>query len=746
MYKSRKYNILDSNLDSRVDSSLNSSIYPNNNNTNYTFALKHNLGSLKYTDGEFLKFHQFIVDKYVSQNPDIRGLLLYFNVGFGKTIMAISLALFYKKLDPERKIVVILSKGLIDNFKTNIVKFVKANPEFEEIIDITKINDVFKFISFRSSFMYREITNIRKSEDMQDFENQIKLFQDSFETPAYLENTVLIVDEAHNFFNAITNGSKNSIKLYDTVMKTRNIKLFFMTGTPIVNDPFELVPCFNMLRGYITEAHSKHNTLFPEMRKNFYNYFVNKKEDLPEIKNKDKFQNRILGLSSYYGDLYFETRDENYPETLPIIVEKVPMSGEQYSAYSTAYDFEKGESLYHKADNSERFSTKNDSISTYKIKTRQLSNFLIPEYALGPVQGKKMRIKFVDKITPEDWKNRIEVMSPKIVKLFENIQTHENQLGLIYSEFVNGEGLEVIAKYLETMNYTRVYANSDFSHKKIGREKLTEKKEKGEKSQDQSQEKSQEKKGGTHPKTFTILTGKLTLNERDTIVNVFNDTDNIKGDKISLILVNKIAAEGLDLKCIRHIHIFEPFWNYSRIEQVMGRGIRYQSHTELPKSEQNVQTYIYLSDYPKGIPDQADPTTDISMFKRALETKELNKQFLKSIIESSMDCLVHEKSFTDGIKKNIKCKLCTPTNKPLYHNILHKDISLPDPCIPPEDTKINAKEILYEGHKYAYTKSNDASPLIKIFKHNDKIDRYVELGSHNKEYSELAKKILFEEV
>lgn len=43
----------------------------------------------------------------------------------------------------------------------------------------------------------------------------------------------------------------------------------------------------------------------------------------------------------------------------------------------------------------------------------------------------------------------------------------------------------------------------------------------------------------------------------------------------------------------------EPYWNYSLIEQIIARAVRYKSHNLLSKEEQNVQTYIYLSDYNK---------------------------------------------------------------------------------------------------------------------------------------------------
>jgi len=39
-----------------------------------------------------------------------------------------------------------------------------------------------------------------------------------------LDDCLLIVDEAHNLFNAITNGSKNAVGLYDLILKAKNLK------------------------------------------------------------------------------------------------------------------------------------------------------------------------------------------------------------------------------------------------------------------------------------------------------------------------------------------------------------------------------------------------------------------------------------------------------------------------------------------------------------------------------------------
>ena len=71
---------------------------------------------------------------------------------------------------------------------------------------------------------------------------------------------------------------------------------------------------------------------------------------------KDKFKNRIFGLTSYYGDFYTSesamsiTEDlkktavkENYPDRLPVKFEITPMSEIQSTHYLKSRDIEKME-------------------------------------------------------------------------------------------------------------------------------------------------------------------------------------------------------------------------------------------------------------------------------------------------------------------------------------------------------------------------------------------------------------------
>ena len=67
-----------------------------------------------------------------------------------------------------------------------------------------------------------------------------------------------------------------------------------------------------------------------------------------------------------------------------------------------------------------------------------------------------------------------------------------------------------------------------------------------------------------------------------------------------MILISSSGAEGISLKAVRQVHVMEPFWNYIRVDQVLGRAARMESHIDLPESERNVEQYLYLSMLPEG--------------------------------------------------------------------------------------------------------------------------------------------------
>lgn len=70
------------------------------------------------------------------------------------------------------------------------------------------------------------------------------------------------------------------------------------------------------------------------------------------------------------------------------------------------------------------------------------------------------------------------------------------------------------------------------------------------------------------------------------------------GSKVKAIIGSQVASEGLDLKCIRELHIMDPWYHLNRIEQIEGRGVRFCSHVALPLAERNTLIYLHAVTVP----------------------------------------------------------------------------------------------------------------------------------------------------
>ena len=94
------------------------------------------------------------------------------------------------------------------------------------------------------------------------------------------------------------------------------------------------------------------------------------------------------------------------------------------------------------------------------------------------------------------------------------------------------------------------------------------------------------------------------------------------------------GAEGLDLKNTRQIHIMEPHWNIAKINQVIGRGIRYKSHESLPKKQRLVNVYYWISE-----PDVKKDKKGSDEYLYELSEKKIENMtiFLDVIVKSAIE-------------------------------------------------------------------------------------------------------------
>ena len=108
--------------------------------------------------------------------------------------------------------------------------------------------------------------------------------------------------------------------------------------------------------------------------------------------------------------------------------------------------------------------------------------------------------------------------------------------------------------------------------------------------------------------------------------------------------------------------------------------------------------------------------------------------------EVSIDCNAHAKN-----NKKIRCRLCEPNNKQLFHPLLGKDMQISNPCLPIQEQKIKADECVFEGtgEKFYFTKEKTGTiPKINIYRHNPTINGYTMMDPSHDLYHHLYEKIL----
>jgi hypothetical protein len=233
---------------------------------------------------ELFPYQKLVRDYLIAETP-YRGLLLYHGLGTGKTCSAIAVA---ESLLSTRKIFVMLPASLAENFKSQIRQCGDAVYQEEQYWDVKTIRsaadrDQAKGFGITDDFLdkygrfyvtvpdrppnWKTLSrDVQKGiqEQITDLINTRFVFinyngiskgnVDSMfppDEPQMFDNSVVIIDEAHNFIGAVVNESILKSRIYDMIYKAKNAKLVLMSGTPIINKPNEISFMMNLLRGPI---------------------------------------------------------------------------------------------------------------------------------------------------------------------------------------------------------------------------------------------------------------------------------------------------------------------------------------------------------------------------------------------------------------------------------------------------------------------------------------------------------------
>jgi hypothetical protein len=504
---------------------------------------------------------ELLVSEYSpwKNNNNIRGILLYHQIGAGKTCTSIAIAEKFKK---QIKICVILPASLIGNYLAEI----RSECTLNEYISNTE-RKLLKKLNFDDK-EYVNIINkvnsrISKYYTIYSYNKFIALIKE--DKIKNLNNTLLIIDEVQNMISL--DGSYYNL-LNKIINKSDNtLKIILLSATPMFDKPVEIALTLNLLK---TKDHfniSKFNQEFLTQKNNNY-----------KLINSKKFKEKIKYLISYYRG----APPLAYPK-FSIKTVKCNMSSFQYKSYLNTLTKDnkyikgsfKSVDLFNLPQN-------------FFLGSRMISNIAFPNKASGDsgykcFKGDNLLMKNVSKY------------SIKFYKILHKINNSEGPI-FIYSNFKNIGGIKCFIKLLEYHKWKN-YKTNNFGKKR-----------------------------------FAIWSGDETLELKEKIKSVFNNPKNENGDLIKIILGSPSIKEGISLLRVSQVHILEPYWNMSRMLQIMGRAIRFCSHKDVPSKRRFVEVFIYLATYPNT------KTIDKYIWSLAKKKNKLINQFEILLKESAIDC------------------------------------------------------------------------------------------------------------
>lgn len=298
-----------------------------------------------------------------------------------------------------------------------------------------------------------------------------------------------------------------------------------------------------------------------------------------------------------------------------------------------------------------------------------------------------------ENLTINDSPYNLEALSPKYFKMLHNT-LNSNGKSFAYSQFRAVEGVEIFSRVLQANGYTRIELSDDNLSEKVTMENSTleigkrvrvKRGEDGHKD-DTGLSKSymiedidgdiltlsdwdgdEIKKDDVDLCKFALWTGSESVEARQTILDIYNATNNLFGNKCQMLMTTQSGAEGISLTAVRQVHIMEPYWNNVRADQVIGRARRTNSHNELPVAMRNVKVYKYVIKYSKEQLEEPDRFIENS--------EELVYDYLRNRKESIIQQVVEQEG--DDIDEEEKMRIAKLTyNSELLsyrQGIIHAD-------------------------------------------------------------------------
>lgn len=527
---------------------------------------------------------------------------------------------------------------------------------------------------------YTEFANfiIKKSAVDEEVDPKIKKTEMIKRLKKNFNNRLIIIDEVHNIRVSDDKQDKRvANELFKLVKYVDNLRLLLLSATPMYNSYKEIIWLLNIMnlndrRSTIelSDVFDKNgNLLIDANGKNIGEEILRRKAtgyvSFVRGENPYTFPYRIFPSlfsikNTFKEQTYPRKQINNKPIVQPLehLDVYVNICGTyQEKGYKYIIDRIKESSIKTK-EGIPSFENMDSFGYTILQKPLQALNMIYPNKLLdGDVDqkfdpkillgsdGLKKTMKYTETTNPPTRKNfeyldktnkygdffapdKIGLYSSKIKHITSNILNSDG-IVLIYSQFIDG-GVIPIALALESMGFTRfgTKASNLFKtppHKQIDALTYLPKDE-------------MDNPSDFKPITYTMITGEKALSP-DKVYDLKNltDEDNKRGEKIKVVIISMTGSEGLDFKNLRQVHILEPWYNLSLIEQIIGRAIRTCSHKQLPFVERNVEIFLYGT----LMSDAEEEAVDLYIYRLA-ELKAVQIGRVSRVLkESAVDCILN---------------------------------------------------------------------------------------------------------
>jgi len=600
--------------------------------------------------------HQKILSTLMSPFTNIRRLLVWHGIGSGKTCAAVSIAEAFKEQvwRYNTKIhVLVPGPDLIENWYNEIINSCKKGTYNSRKTGISERRRY--ILEKRRVKKYYKILNFEKfKRSVLGRKDETGFVRESLNSISNLDNSVLIIDEAHN----LTTSSDKNKDILDAVLRivdnSVNLRVLLLTATPMKNKSTDIIGIVNILvdpskririKDIASGGESTSNTKISRggidrmkiLLQNRVSFFkgtderllpkiVYKGHNLKHVKGSHE-STKVVNCTMIKGQIQEKAYSRWILPALNDSLTILPVDKHQLSKAVSNYCFPvlEGNKLICVSDdiNIRKFRKQWNS-NEDKLRNMVKSRFGIPGVKLTKMHripgGGLLNYKYVKKC------------SAKCYELLRNIYSSCGELCFIYCTRIL-TGVHVLEELFMENGFAKygcpgtVNENTVCYHCYKKRDTV-----------------DHSKHGGFKPCSFVSFTGSIDDNikssVRTTLLDTFNSPGNMDGSVIKIIIGSSVMTEGFSLKNVKQVHIFEGNLNLTNIKQATGRAVRWCSHKNLVRESHlvpivNVYRYCCVLSGEKKV--SADSRVYIHAIKKSNEIGRVGDELSKIAVDCPLN-------------------------------------------------------------------------------------------------------------